>query len=835
MGKLHIVPALCLFVFASFCAAEPQLPSIAQSLSSTEKRQLEREARLVVDLVQNYHESGRLFREIDNREILTRFLKELDSQSRYFNADDVEFIQQRFGRTLKSVYLLKGDLQPAFEIFDLLNQRVLERTNWIDRRLKRGFDFSVDETFTAAETDSSPAAQTPAAADLRWELQLKDEILSEIVAGRTEDEAIAEVAKNYAKLRRHIATLDSLAVREHFFDGLLRSFDPHSGYFSADSSKEFAIEMNGPIAGAGLELSKENGLCTVTAVTPGGPADLNTDIRPGDVIEAFGEGDAAWTDTKEKRLREVVALIRGKAGTQLRLAFHHANEAQRHEVTIKRAVVVSIADRARGTLCTVPTAGGGKRHIGWIDLPMFYATPDDPTAPSATRDVSELIQKMKKDGLDGLVLDLRNNGGGALPEALALSGLFIPKGLVMLSRGLNGKIIEHQATETPDLYPGPLVILISARSASASEIFTGAMKFHRRAVVVGSPATFGKGSVQNYIELAKATRMPSGDMKDWGTLRLTAQRFYLPDGKTMQRNGVTSDIVLPLLDSPDFLREEKQPHALPAEPVTAPPSAIPNTSIQNVVTESLLTKLRQQTADDMKNLAEWSLWQREQEYINSLASTKTRSLSLEARQRDWQAIKAKLAVLRGERRKLQDNLAFPMVPVELDAVQTAIDAHRSRLASRTSGEGAAPLYHLQFGGFIIKTTQGNLRQLWLDQIDFRRFLGDTETVAATFTEAAKFPATADELENVLQSLALLEHKTDEAVLGCFSSRISASKADSAALKKGVDAVLSRMAELDSDLRRTRPGLDVPLREALRISADWVDSIHSIPTKTGQIP
>jgi carboxyl-terminal processing protease len=825
MGKLHIVPALCLFVFASFCAAEPQLPSIAQSLSSTEKRQLEREARLVVDLVQNYHESGRLFREIDNREILTRFLKEVDPQSRFFNADDVEFIQQRFGRTLKSVYLLKGDLQPAFEIFDLFNQRVLERTNWIEQRLKRGFDFSVDETFIAAETDSSPVAQTPAAADLRWEQQLKDEILSEIVAGRTEDEAVAEVAKNYAKLRRHVATLDSLAVREHFFDGLLRSFDPHSGYFSADSAKEFAIEMNGTIAGAGLELSKENGLCTVTAVTPGGPADLNTDIRPGDLIDAFSEGEATWTDTKEKRLREVVALIRGKAGSKLRLAFHHANEAQRHEVTIERSVVVSIADRARGTLCTVPAAGEGKRRIGWIDLPMFYAT----------RDVCKLISKMKKDGADGLVLDLRNNGGGALPEALALSGLFIPKGLVMLSRGLDGKIVEHQATETPDLYPGPLVILISARSASASEIFTGAMKFHHRAIVVGSPATFGKGSVQNYIELAKTTRNPAGDVKDWGTLRLTAQRFYLPDGKAMQRNGVTSDIVLPLLDSPDFLREEKQPHALLAEPVAAPASAIPNTSIQNVVTDSLRLKLQQQAADDINNLPEWSLWQQEQEYINSLTSTKTRSLLLEARQHEWQQIKTKLASLRGLRRELQNKLAFSMVPVELDAVQTAIDAHRSRLAMRIAGDNATQLNHLHSGGFIIKTTQGHLRQLWLDQIDFRRFSGDAETLAAAFTAGASSPATAAELESTFQLLALLEHKTDEAVLGCFSSRVSAAKIDLLALQKGVDAVLLRMTELDGDLRQTRPSLDVPLREALRIASDWTDEIQSIPATTAHTP
>jgi len=818
MGKLHIVPALCLFVFASFCAAEPQLPSIAQSLSSTEKHQLEREARLVVDLVQNYHESGRFFREIENREILSRFINELDPQGGYLTKDDIAFIQQRFGRTLKSVYLLKGDLQPAFELFDLFSKRVTDRTLWIEKRLDQSFDFSKDEVFTV---EPSATATNDGSSDQRWELRLKEEVLSEILAGRTEVAAGNEVAKRYAKLRRHFATLDALAVREYFFDGLLRAFDPHSGYFSADSAKEFAAEMAGGMAGAGLALKKEDGLCVVSALLPGGPAELTTELWPGDIVDAFGEADGPWIEAKSKRLREIIAFIRGKPGTQLRIAYHRPDENKRLETTLQRALVVSIAERARGAIFEVPGIAG-VRHIGWIDLPMFYATQDDPTAPSATRDVADLLGQMRKQGLDGVVLDLRNNGGGALPEALAMSGLFIPRGLVMLSRGLDGKIIEHNATESADLYPGPLAILTSERSASASEIFTGAMKFHHRAIVVGGKTTFGKGSVQNYIDLAKTSPDQSNNRALWGTLRLTAQRFYLPDGKAVQHNGVASDIVLPLVDQPDFKREEVMPHALPAEPITAPVDAVAASGIQCIVTDLLRAALQNKTAENLKTLPEWSLWTREETLVGKLTTAKTHILQMKARQREWSTDKAQLESYRNERRVLAGTSAFPVRSVEIAAVQTAIDAHRAHLGALTGGNGSSSLNHLDRGAFITRTTENLLRQIWLDQINFNRSSGDADVLANVFAQASGVPATAAEFGVVLESIALLDQKNDAAVTACFAEHLKFANTDRAALVKGIDAVILRIVELDGDLCAPRPRLDIPLREALRTAAVWAD-------------
>ena len=262
--------------------------SIDAALTSTEKRQLQREARLVVDLLQNLHYSGSSFREIENKEMVSRFLEELDPGSYFLSADDVDFMHRRFDHSLKTVYLLRGDLQPAFEIFDLYATRVRERLTWIEHRLDGDFDFSTDEYYfpdkkTAKKTETPPA-------DRRWESWLKEQMLQEILAGRDAPAARAVVGKRYREFRRQLAAVDALAVRERFFDALIRSFDPHSGYFSADSAREFAVGMENAVAGIGLDLRKDNGQCVVSAVEPGGPADLHSDLQAGDIIDKLSDG-----------------------------------------------------------------------------------------------------------------------------------------------------------------------------------------------------------------------------------------------------------------------------------------------------------------------------------------------------------------------------------------------------------------------------------------------------------------------------------------------------------------------------------------------------------------
>jgi len=816
MGKLKRVLASLSLASACLCHG-------MQPMNSTERSQLEREARLVVDLMQNYHESGRMFRELDNHEILTGFIEELDPSLDYLLKDDVEFIQMRFGRSLKTVYLLKGDLQPAFEIFELFEQRVKERSAWIKDRLTRGYTFEQDETFTQEKTPSATA--NGASANDRWEHRLQNEILTEMLRGRTEPDARATLATRYAKVQRQIATMDSLAVRERFFDGLLQTFDPHSGYFSADTTREFALEMSGSVGGAGFELKKENGLCLVANLQAGGPADLTTDLRPGDIIEAFAEGDAALTQTKGKRLREIVKLIRGKPGTQLKLAYRHASEDQKHECTLERANVVSIDDRARGAICDVSTASGKTRRIGWIDLPMFYASNDESAASSATKDVTELLTQMRKAGIDGVVMDLRNNGGGALTEALALSGLFIPKGLVMLTRGLDGKRIEHFATESAEPYTGPFVILTSERSASASEIFAGAMKFHHRALIVGSPATYGKGSVQNYIELTKTNRSQPDDAATWGTLRLTHERFFQPDGQPVQRKGITADIVLPQDKNPDFKREETLPHALPAVSLPAPDSAVPTTSIKNPITPALCDQLRQHTEDNVRKLPEWSLWQREEKFYDDLANNRSHTLQFSKRLTEYTEAENKMAALRSERRKLAGEIGYATETIEIASVKNAINAHRAHLASLLAGTNEASLNRIEHDAFIFKTEKGMLRRIWLDQFEFDRFFGDSEPLAAAYSTGSGQPMTAAQMRQILKTLALLEEHTEQNIFKCFAPP-APHETDLVATRKGLEAMLLRVTEIDAELLRHRPALDVQVRESLRIATAWADTLET---------
>ncbi|MFT3870336.1 MAG: carboxy terminal-processing peptidase [Nibricoccus sp.] len=815
MGKLFFV-----LVSTCLCLAAPCHGM--QPLNATERRQLEREARLVVDFMQNGHESGRLFRELDNREILTTYMNGLDADADYLLKDDIDFIRSRFGRTLRSVYLFKGDLQPAFEIFETFAKRVQERTTWAEQRLSRGFTFTEDET-------TSPSNKTPAAnaaeADLRWESKLKAEVLAEILRGATEKEATDTVAKRYVQTRRHVMTMDSLAVRERFFDSLLQTFDPHSGYFSADSTREFHLEMSGAVAGIGLDLKKENGLCLVADVKPGGPADLTTELRPGDVIEAYGEPGNPPTSTKGKRLREIVTQIRGKPGTKLALAYRHPGETDTRSCTLERAVVVSIENRARGILYQVPTANGKSRNVGLIWLPGFYANEDETGKTSATQDVLELLRQMRTTGLDGLVIDLRNNGGGALTEARALSGLFIPKGLIMLSRGLDGKTIEHLATESAERYDGPLVVLTSERSASASEIFSGAMKFHRRALIVGSPATFGKGSVQNYIELAKTSVATPADAETWGTLRLTQERYYQPNGRAVQCAGIAADIVLPQQTFPDFRREVAMPHALPADNLSPPATAVPYPGIVNSTTPELIAKLDRVTQENIAHLPEWSLWQHEKKLIESLTETNSESLQIEKRRAAHNAIEASLIALRNERRQLSVSLAWPARNIEIDAVQLTLDAHRKHLLQPPT-EGSLPAgHHLVSGGFLFKTDQDKPRLLWLEQFEFRRFLGDASTLAIAFSEASGTTITAQQMRQALQAIDRLENTTENDVLTCLS-RQAPSVTTPSALREGLEAMLLRMTELDGDLRRHSAALDVQAREALRLAASWANDLPS---------
>ncbi|HET7537945.1 MAG TPA: S41 family peptidase [Candidatus Didemnitutus sp.] len=796
------------------------------TLTSTEKQQLQREARLIVDLLQNHHYSGRTFREIDNRELLANYLNALDPRAEFLTAADGEFVNRRFDHSLKTVYVFRGDLQPGFEIFGLYLTRVHDRLDSVAERLARDFDFSNDETFTDDATTPTPA--DAATLDARWEKSLKNQVLREIIAGRTPEAARAEVARRYAELRRNLDSLDALAVRERFLESMIRSYDPHSGYFSADSAREFALDMEGAVAGIGADLRKEHGRCIVSSVQPGSPADLASDLAAGDIIEAVGEETGDLNDVAELRLQEIVARIRGTAGSTVRVAYRKTPEGERRTITLKRARVVLAAERAHGAISTIP-GPDGPQSIGWIVLPAFYFSSDGSNTTSATQDVRELVEPMLAAGVSGLVLDLRANPGGALTEAVGISSLFLPEGTVMFSRGPDGKPKEQTVTAGQELFRGPLVVLTSNQSASASEIFSGAMKFHHRALIVGDTATFGKGTVQAYIELAKTQRGDSAAKTgDWGTLRLTTERFYLPNGGAVQHDGVASDVVLP--NQADFgrPREAELPHALPAESFTPPHPVLPAAEEKIRLADTRMASLQKLAAHDIESLPEWTWWRGHREFQHSLQARTTRPLNEEKRAGEWAEVEVKLAKFAQERRSLANRVAFVTRPLEIAACTAAGEAHETKLRAALASGALPGLNRLSSDSFLFEDDQHHLQELSLDAIDFRDFVGDEATLAAAFSAGAARTVSGADIKSLLKDFALLEHRTSATLASAAKARLGSETTD-AAWRAGCEALLLKIVEIDDEYRHARPALDVPLRESLRLAAGWATELGEKPS------
>jgi len=783
-------------------------------MTTAEKQQWQREARLVVDLLQNSHYSGRAFREMDSNTMIARFLSELDPKADLFIAENIEAIHRRFDRTLKSVYLFRGDLQPAFEIFEQFRQLARSRLNWAQQRLDRGFDFETSESYEDLPRVSP--FKTLAEADHHWELKLKEMVLIERLRGRTADAATAEIKRRFTEFDRSLASVDPLIVRERFFDAIIRSYDPHSGYFSSDSAREFSVEMEKAVVGLGLDLKKEKGRCVISAVQAGGTADLNSTLAPGDLIEALAEGNGPWKDIAGLRLRQIVGMIRGSAGTAVRLAYRPGGTEPRREVTLERSRIVLGADRAHGAVSGLTGASGGTRRIGWIELPSFYAAGENGAVTSAARDVRELLQQMTVVPLDGLVIDLRGNPGGAVNEAAALSEVFLPRGNLMVSRGLDGVLKEHPLQEGVPAFAGPLVVLVAANSASASEVFAGAMKYHRRAVIVGARATFGKGTMQNYIDVSK---IAGKEANDWGTLRLTMERFYLPDGHSVQRTGILADIAFPYLEPPGTTeREADLPGAMPEEIVPTPAGVNPTAPPPNTVSEPLISRLAEVAATDFKNLPEWALFTEEQTLWKNSIAHDTRSLVYTERNQRWVDQRTAQERARRTRRALAQNVAFPTEPFEIKAVQSARETHEARLRAV---DGGPPLRQLRDGAFLVETDRGHLRKLRLDAIDFQNYSGDTEGLATAFSGASGHPVNVEAIGRLLQELSLLEHRNDAAVLAA-AGKLTGEKPVEDASRRGTEALLSRLTEIDHELILERPALDVPLRESLRLAAAWAD-------------
>jgi carboxyl-terminal processing protease len=508
--------------------------------------------------------------------VMTAFIKSLDPDRVLFLQADIDKFMANSTQIDDGIN--KEDLHIPFDIFNTYEQRVVDRMNYARNLLKKGFDFSAQEDYSLLR-DKDPWPQSEAEIDELWRKRVKSDWLRLKLAGK-EDAAIRDTLdKRYENSLERAYKYKSDDVFQSFMDTYTTSTDPHTDYFGATASAEFDISMKLSLVGIGAVLQENDDYTTIRELVPGGPAQLSGKLAVGDRITGVGQGeDGAIKEVVGTRLDEIVQMIRGAKDSVVRLDILPADagaDAGHRIVSLVRDKISLDKQAAKKTILSVKD-GDATRKIGVITLPAFYEDFEargkgDKDYRSASRDVAKLLAELNQEKADGVLVDLRNNGGGSLSEAIDLTGLFVGKGPVVQQRGADGKVEVESATLPAPAWTGPVGVLVNRGSASASEIFAAAIQDYGRGVIIGEPS-FGKGTVQTVVNLDQVAHNAK---PKFGELKLTIAQFFRVNGGTTQLRGVTPDIALPGLSDTKTFGESSYDNALPwaqIKPATYTPS-----------------------------------------------------------------------------------------------------------------------------------------------------------------------------------------------------------------------------------------------------------------------
>ncbi|MEE1951430.1 carboxy terminal-processing peptidase [Pseudomonas alcaligenes] len=512
----------------------------------------------VVELLKRHHYNKPPLDDARSAKIYEGYLKMLDPARSYFTAADIAQFdrwQKKFDDLLKS-----GDLEPGFIIYRTYLQRAEERLDQVDALLAEGvdkIDFSLDESLLV-DREKAPWAKNQAELDDLWRKRLKDEVLRLKLAGKDSKDIQSLLQKRYKNQRKRLEQTRGEDVFQAYINAFAQTYDPHTNYLSPDNAENFDINMSLSLEGIGAVLQTDNEYVKVVRLVPAGPAEKSKLIAPADKIVGVAQGDKEMVDVIGWRLDEVVKLIRGPKGSKVRLEVIPASNAPSDQtskvVSIIREAVKLEEQAAQKSVLKLQHEGRDYK-LGVIKVPAFYLDfkayrAQDPNYKSTTRDVKRLLGELKQEKVDGVVIDLRDNGGGSLQEATELTGLFIDQGPTVLVRNSDGRV-DVLADEEPGVfYDGPLAVLVDRLSASASEIFAGAMQDYHRALILGGQ-TFGKGTVQTIQPL------------NHGELKLTLAKFYRVSGQSTQHQGVLPDIAYPDIVDTKEIGESALPEAMP--------------------------------------------------------------------------------------------------------------------------------------------------------------------------------------------------------------------------------------------------------------------------------
>ena len=616
----------------------------------------------VVELLKRHHYSKPPLDDARSVIIYDSYLKLLDPSRSYFMASDIAEFDK--WKTQFDDFLKSGDLNAGFTIYKRYLDRVKSRLDFALAELNKGvdsFDFNAKETLEVDRKDA-PWLKTEAELNDLWRKRLKDEVLRLKIAGKEPAKIQELLTKRYKNQLSRLDQTRSEDIFQAYINTFAMSYDPHTNYLSPDNAENFDINMSLSLEGIGAVLQSDNDQVKVVRLVPAGPADKTKQVAPADKIIGVAQGDKEMVDVIGWRLDEVVKLIRGPKGSVVRLEVIPASNAPNDQtskvVSITREAVKLEEQAAKKSILNLKQDGKNYK-LGVIEIPAFYLDfkafrAGDPNYKSTTRDVKKLLTELQKEKVDGVIIDLRNNGGGSLQEATELTSLFIDKGPTVLVRNADGKVDVLEDENPGAFYKGPMALLVNRLSASASEIFAGAMQDYHRALIIGGQ-TFGKGTVQTIQPL------------NHGELKLTLAKFYRVSGQSTQHQGVLPDVAFPSIIDTKEIGESALPEAMPWD--TIRPAIKPAVDPFKPYIDKLKAEHEARVAKD----AEFIFIRDKLALAEKLMAEKTVSLNEAERRAQHADIDAKQLVMENARRqakgeaplkemKKEDEDALPVEP-----------------------------------------------------------------------------------------------------------------------------------------------------------------------------
>ena len=620
------------FLTLIFVACSPNLQS-KNELQPTAL--MKHETKWLVEALEKAHYSKVSIKNLDRDGFIDHYLQKLDNQKLYFINSEVEGFKKSYEPTLVT-YFEQGNLFPGFEIYNSYKTNSLKRIKWAIEFLTEYPKLDSNRTYAPDRTELDWASSVEEL-DETWKNLITFEFLNETLAKLDTNETLDDISdsnltaakqesqkvllKRYSRWQKNLEEFEAGDVQELYLTALTQMFDPHTTFMNLKEKEKFDQQMNNEFVGIGARLSDEDGYCTIKGLLPGGPAEASRELETNDIILKVAQSDGDFVDVVDMKLPKIVELIKGPKDTVVRLEIRPVNNPSTSKVvSIIRDKIKLTENLASGKIHQVQNGKKIKR-IGVVELPSFYGSSGN--GPKATDDVEEIISKFKNSGIEGIILDLRRNGGGYLSEAVNLAGLFISRGPVVQVKNTDGSIRKKFDFNPKLAWNGPLAILVSRFSASASEIVAGALKNHSRAIIIGDPTTHGKGTVQSLIQMNLPFNFNHANIKK-SAAKITIQKYYLPSGSSTQIYGVESDIVMPTINTFRPIGESDLDYALKSDTIPPVNSRRPQNEfvydIHNLKKLKEFSQKRQNTYEEFDYLNDSVEWfkQKQKEKVISL-------------------------------------------------------------------------------------------------------------------------------------------------------------------------------------------------------------------------